>query len=247
MSHWTETFFTEHFKEFGFDARDPEHTEMEARFIAGALDLKEGDRILDLCCGIGRHSLELSAMGYDVLGIDLTKAYIECAQSQSAEENLDCEFIVADMRDIPFQNEFDAAFNFFTSWGYYTDEENLEVLRQVRKALKNGGRFLIEVMNRDWIIREFLPLDVSVIEDKKLIQYRNFDPEKSMLEAEYIYFEGRKIVKHDTVDLRIYSLHEIFDMFRKAGLRPITKWGNNLGRPFDFEKSNRCVVLGEAI
>lgn len=179
--------------------------------------------------------------------MDLTKAYIECAKAQSAEDSLDCEFIVGDMREIPFQKEFDAAFNFFTSWGYYSDEENLEVLRQVRKALKHGGRFLIEVMNRDWIIREFLPLDVTVIEDKKLIQYRNFDPETSILEAEYIYFEGRKIVKQDSVDLRIYSLHEIYDMFRKAGLSPIAKWGNNLGRPFDFESSNRCVVLGEAI
>ncbi len=245
MPHWTETFFAEYFKIFGFDNKDPDLNELEARFIARALDLKKGDRILDLCCGTGRHSIELAKRGYDVVGIDLTKYYIDCATEEASRKKIECEFLVGDMRAIPFENEFDAVFNFFTSWGYYSDMEDLQVLQQVHKALKPGGRFLLEVMNRDWIIAEFIPLDIQSEADMELIQYRRFLPETSCLEVEYIYLKNREVIRQDSVDLRIYSLHEIYNMFRIAGIKPIRNWGNALGEDFALSDSNRCVVLGE--
>jgi len=245
MPHWTETFFTNHFKEFGFDSKTPEQSEVEAGFIAEVLQIDQGDAVLDICCGVGRHALELARMGYDVVGIDLCESYIDQARKIAEREDITCVFQMGDMREIPFQSRFDAAYNFFTSWGYYSDEENLEVLKQAAKALKTGGRFLLEVMNRDWILREFNPLDVHVIKDKKLIQYRTFLPETNILQAEYIYLDGRKIAKHDSIDLRIYSLHEIHAMFREAGLNPVKNWGDQYGEPFDFENSSMCIVLGE--
>lgn len=245
MRHWTETFFGEHFKEFGFDSKDPERTEMEARFIIGALDLKPGDKVLDICCGVGRHAIELAKQGYKVTGVDLTQSYVGSAAEEASKKSLDCEFLIGDMRSLPFENEFDAAYNFFTSWGYYSDEENLIAIRQVYEALKPGGRFLLEVMNRDWIMREFAPVDVQYCDNKELIHYRKFVPTTSVLQAEYIYMENRVILQHDSVDLRIYSLHEIYDMFRSAGIEPIAIWGNELGEEFYFDSSARCVVLGE--
>jgi len=244
MSHWTETFFGEHFREFGFDIQAPEKTRLEAEFIAEALGISPGDKVLDLCCGVGRHSLVLAEMGYDVTGIDLTKYYIECAEKSTSKLGLNCNFLTGDMRNIPFVGEFDAIFNYFTSWGYYSSEEDLEVLRQVTKALKPGGRFLLEVMSRDWIMREFIPLDFEIHGNHEMIQYRRFDPETSMMLVEYIYLENRKVVRQDSVDLRIYSLHEIYELYRRAGLKPVQAWGEQQGGPFIFDKSKRCVVLG---
>ena len=107
MSHWTETFFGKHFREFGFDIQAPEKTHLEAEFIADALGISPGGKVLDLCCGVGRHSLVLAEMGYDVTGIDLTEYYIECAKESASKLGLSCEFLKGDMRDIRLDQLFD--------------------------------------------------------------------------------------------------------------------------------------------
>src|SRR5260370_9502779 len=83
------------------------------------LDLKSGATMLDLCCGIGRHSIEFARRGFNVIGVDLTKPYLEQARASASKENLKIEFVLSDMREFSRPGAFDAAINFFRPFGYF--------------------------------------------------------------------------------------------------------------------------------
>ncbi len=89
-----------------------------------------GSKILDLACGYGRHTIPLAKMGYDMTGLDYTEKFIQMAEEKAKEENLQIEFLVGDMRKIPFENHFAGVISYFTSFGFFSDEENFEVLKR---------------------------------------------------------------------------------------------------------------------
>ena len=112
---------------------------------------------MDLCCGHGRHTIELAAAGYSMVGQDLSVAFLDLAKGAAAARDLQIQFVHADMREIPFEGEFDAIINMFSAFGYFDDDaENQKVLDGVARALKPGGKFLIDLLNTPRIIRDFL-------------------------------------------------------------------------------------------
>ena len=88
-----------------------EDTNRQVDFLIKQLHLKGTEKILDLACGFGRHSLEFARRGYDVTGIDITPAYIDYANEQAKKENLNAKFICQDIRTITFDKEFDVVLN----------------------------------------------------------------------------------------------------------------------------------------
>jgi cyclopropane fatty-acyl-phospholipid synthase-like methyltransferase len=134
-----------------------EDTAVQVDFIINALELHPGERILDLACGFGRHSLELARRGYTVHGVDITPAYIAYARDQAAEQDLSVDFTCADLREVHFSAEFDAVLNLADgAIGYLEDDaENLKIFDLVRAALKPGGRHLMEVCSGDYARRHF--------------------------------------------------------------------------------------------
>lgn len=103
-----------------------EDTKRQVDFLVEKLELRGDERILDLACGFGRHSLELARRGYDVTGVDITAQYIEYATKQAQNEKLNAKFICSDVRKVPFNNEFDVVINMADgAIGYLeNDEEN---------------------------------------------------------------------------------------------------------------------------
>ena len=110
---------------------------------------KGTEKILDLACGFGRHSLEFARRGYDVTGIDITPAYIDYANEQAKKENLNAKFICQDIRTITFDKEFDVVLNMADgAIGYLEDDgENHKIFSVIAKALKNGGKHFMDIMN----------------------------------------------------------------------------------------------------
>lgn len=88
-----------------------ENTVKEVDFLISELELRGNERILDLACGYGRHSLELARRGCNVVGVDITKAYIDDANGTAEREKLPARFILSDIREVRFENEFDAVIN----------------------------------------------------------------------------------------------------------------------------------------
>ena len=124
-------------------------TNRQVDFLIKQLHLKGTEKILDLACGFGRHSLEFARRGYDVTGIDITPAYIDYANEQAKRENLNAKFICQDIRTITFDKEFDVVLNMADgAIGYLEDdEENHKIFSVIAKALKNGGKHFMDIIN----------------------------------------------------------------------------------------------------
>jgi len=148
------------------------------------LSLKPEHKILDLCCGTGRYSLALAQRGYQVTGIDLSSRLINLAEKRSGELGVKIDFIVKDMRDIPFSDYFDGILNMFTSFGYFdSDPENEKVITAVSSAVKKDGWFVLDFLNRDTIVKNFQEFDERkkgnvLIQQKRKLNYETNRIEK---------------------------------------------------------------------
>jgi SAM-dependent methyltransferase len=116
------------------------------------------DRVLDMACGSGRHSLELRRRGFEVVGADISADLIEIARRDAAEAGLDVDFVLSDLRDLDFEDEFDLVLNLNDgAIGYLeSDEENLRTFEVISRALRPGGRNLLQLPNALYA-RERLP------------------------------------------------------------------------------------------
>ena len=128
-----------------------EDTERQVDFIIKTLKLTGNERILDLACGYGRHSLSFARRGYSVVGVDITKDFIDDAVRTAKQQQLNAEFINSDIRYINFKNEFDVVLNLADgAIGYLeNDSENLKIFDVVAAALKSGGKHFMDVCNAD--------------------------------------------------------------------------------------------------
>ncbi|MCI2048000.1 MAG: class I SAM-dependent methyltransferase [Faecalibacterium sp.] len=129
-----------------------ENTEKEVSFLIRELGLCGNEKILDLACGYGRHALEFARRGYHVVGVDITKAFIDDAEAAARRENLPAQFILSDIRDVSFTAEFDVVINMADgAIGYLESEsENLKIFDIVSRALKPGGQHFMDIMSADY-------------------------------------------------------------------------------------------------
>ncbi len=124
--------------------------------IIELLDIQKGAKILDLCCGVGRHSLELALRGYSIVGVDLTEEYLAEARKQAGSEGLNIEFVRNDMRRFCLLESFDAVINMFTAFGYFEDlADDKRVLANIYCSLREGGKLLMDIAGKEVIAKEF--------------------------------------------------------------------------------------------
>lgn len=142
---WYETAFTGMSAEMAWTER----TESEIKRALTMLRPQGGERILDLACGTGRHSLELVRQGFSVVGVEISPELVEIAERDAAEQGLDATFIQGDLRELDFEEEFDVVLNLNDgAVGYFeTDEENHRTFEVISRALEPGGKNLIQVPN----------------------------------------------------------------------------------------------------
>ncbi|MEZ4470268.1 MAG: methyltransferase domain-containing protein [bacterium] len=198
--------------------RSDEAVEREVAFVLDSVRLEEPARVLDLACGAGRHAAVLARLGHQVVALDLSLPLLRRGVDVARHEDLAIHFIHGDMRDMDFHEEFDAACLLDTSFGYFTDVENLMVLRSLFRALRPGGRLVLDVANRDFVqgcvpTRNWWEGDGCLVqEDIELIQ------ETSRLEIRrYLVFaDGRERI-YD-ISIRLFALHELRHLLQLAGL-----------------------------
>jgi SAM-dependent methyltransferase len=223
-----------------------ERTQAEVEFIERALGLPAGSSILDLCCGHGRHALLLAERGYRVTGVDFSQRALRLARRHSRRAGLDVRWLKRDMRRITFREEFDAVINIFTAFGYFEpDSENEEVLRRVAAALKPGGLFLIDDINRDWLVRSFESHRWHQATDGTLmLEDVNMDLLAGRCRTRWTAIAPDGSRRHGRVDLRVYTLREFAGMLERSGLRFRQVWGGFDGQDYSLD-SRRMIVLAE--
>jgi SAM-dependent methyltransferase len=234
---WYDRFFRHEYLVFD----DHPETELEVDFVQQALVLTPETRVLDLCCGYGRHSNPLSRH-CSVIGLDRSDVMLSRA---SADVSRKASFTRGDMRALPFPDEtFDAVVSLFSSFGYFDDEsENYRVLQGISEALAPGGRMLIETVNREFVVRHSAPQQVYWPENMTLIEERSFDPVSSRTHvAVTVFEEGRETHLHHSI--RIYAFTELEMLLQSVGLQTINVWGNYKGNDFTVD-STHMIVLAE--
>lgn len=155
---WKHVFDTIYLKTDGDVVNDPDITKKEVDMIIEILDLKPEDRILDLCCGHGRHSLELARRGFkNVEGLDISHYLIRRAKAQAKKEMLQVRFRVGDARKLPYPaDSFDAVILMGNSFGYFENiSDDLRVLREIRRVLRPWGKVLIDVADGDYLKQNY--------------------------------------------------------------------------------------------
>jgi SAM-dependent methyltransferase len=242
---WYREFFGEEYFRLYDGILTPERTAREVEGIVNLLSLPPGSHILDLCCGHGRIAIPLAQRGYRMTGLDLSELFLERAKSDAETAGLSIDWLRGDMRAIPFDAAFDAVINIFTAFAYLeSEEDDLEVLRQVRKALKPGGLFLLESSHRESLVRRFLPADITHREDGTLVlNERSFDLLTSRYEGRWTVVSPEGNRKEYRTSKRMYSLTEFARLFAAAGLELRDYFGGLDGSELTLE-SRRLALVG---
>ncbi len=155
---YAESFDEEYFRSHEY-ARNTAQTQTEVERIVELLNLSPGARILDLCCGYGRTAIELAKRRYKVTGLDLSAVLLQRAVAHSQLSGVDVCWVRGDMRELPFEDKFDAVVNIFGSFGFLeNDEADQRVLESVYRTLRPGGLFLQEIAKLDAFARNYQPM-----------------------------------------------------------------------------------------
>ena len=243
MPEWFETFFDGLFTDVLAKRYDESQSLAHARVVKRVLELRKGQHALDVPCGMGRLTIPLAKMGLVMTGVDLTAPYLRRARRAAKGKGLDTRFVLADMRDIAFDAEFDAAFNWFGSFGYFSDTDNVRFCKRVWQALKPGGRFLIEGMNKSWLLAHFRSgPQQDTIGGVRVVTRNRWDAATGRVHGTWTYSKGHTTERH-RMSMRIYDGTEIRAVLRAAGFRDIRLFGYPpLGR---FTRhSRRLLAVG---
>lgn len=205
------------------------------------LNIKKGEKILDLACGHGRHSIKLKERGYDVIGVDINEKFLEVAREQAEEKSLDIEFRREDMRDLEYEEEFDIVLLIFTSFGYFYDKDNFEVLKKIYRALKPGGLFCLDIPNRDAVMRNWREHEVTEREDGLMVDRNSFDVDTGRILTERIILKGDERSDQEYW-IRIYSFTEIREKLKDAGFEIHSAFGNWKGENLSTENSRMITI-----
>jgi len=222
-----------------------ERTEREIQFLIEELGLDKPMSILDVGCGFGRHSLKLAKLGHYVTGIDRMDGFICAAKKRAEYEGLKINFIQKDMRDVEFNEEFDRALLLFTAFGYFSDQENLEVLKNISKSLVPGGLFCFDTFNRDAFLKEFLPYYVHEIRQDLMIDRNTFDPKTGRLIDERIIIRDGKR-KDIPFSIRLYDYNEIEKLLKEGGMEVYKIYGDWKKSPFTMDSKGMKIIAKKA-
>ena len=222
------------------------HNEREATaFIDRLLDLltpPPNAALLDVACGRGRHCRMLAARGYDTTGIDLAPSSIAFARRF---ENDHLHFYVHDMRQILCVNCFDYAFNFFTSFGYFsTRRENLNTIRMVGVALKPKGSFVLDYLNVHYAEQHLVPNEVKIIDGVTYTITRWCDG-KHFFKKIVITEEKLPHPLEYVERVAMFHPEDFESLFRPNGLLIRRQFGNYQLEPFDRDRSPRLILVAE--
>ncbi len=231
----------ENYEERGFGLKDDETGEDEARFIRRVLRLRKGRAVLDAPCGAGRIAIHLARSGLCVTGVDLTASYIRRARRRFRWEKLPGEFLECDMREISFDAQFNAVVNWQGSFGFFSDLDNLDVLRRFARALKPGGRALIDQPNREFALRHFR----SRAQRGGVTITAKWNPTTERAGTIHSFVRNGKPTKA-RMSIRLYTPGQFRRLFEQAGLEVEAMYGNLDGSEYS-RGSPRIYIVGRKI
>lgn len=238
---WFGEWFGSPYYHILYHHRDHEEAQEFIDKLIRILSLSTGDRILDVACGKGRHSIYLNSKEYDVVGFDLSEQNIAHAK---AYENNKLHFEVHDMRE-PYANEqFDIVLNLFTSFGYFDDPvENEIAIKAIAKSLKPGGKMLLDFLNPYTVVHQLTPAEHKTIQGINFNIRRYLSADNFIIKEIEFDAEGKR--HHYEERVRAIRRLEFLGYFENAGLKLLNLYGNYNFEFYHADSSDRMIFVLE--
>ncbi|MER9171123.1 methyltransferase domain-containing protein [Mesorhizobium australicum] len=241
LSDKHDVYFNEDYLYFGDAVHPPEVSDRHTDAIWKILALAQGNPVLELGCGYGRITNRLAQKGARVTGLDISPVLLKKARTDAAESGLDVEYVLGDMRSLPWRDQFDAAFLWYLTFGYFGDADNERVLRESASSLRKGGRLLIDHINIFAVPNHGAPICY--------VAQRSDDLRIDMMSTEVLTGRGhcdRLIVRNGCIRrthlyFRLYGFAEFARMLRSAGFESVDAYGEE-GAAFTSDGPRLVIV-----
>ena len=248
MSEWFEDdSFWKALYPFMFSERKFDGATDEVRGILDLASLDRGD-VLDLACGPGRHAVALAREGFNVTGVDLSPFLLQKAMGLAQEEDVDVEWVLEDMRRFVRPEAFDLVTSIFTSFGYFDDKrEDMIVLQNIHRSLREGGALVMELMGKEWLARGFLPTSSEELADGRLlVERREITDDWTRVKNQWTVIEGDRATTF-RFEHTVYSGQEMRDRLLDAGFSDVQLFGGLDGREYGLNAHRLVAVARKAM
>jgi len=238
---WYQDFFTGFILDFGNFYSDAQ-TQADADFLVETLAPAPGARFLDVPCGEGRIAHALAVRGFHVTGVDFTEPWLAKAARVAKERSLPADFQQRDMRELPWDREFDFAYCFGNSFAYFTHEGNLDFLKAVHRVLKPGGKFVlqtnfcIESFHQQPLGRRWYPFGETIF-----LHHSQYYPATGQLISDYVVIKDGKTERKQAT-YQTYLYRDLVRMMGDAGFQNVAGYGTQKREPFQLGSVDLYLV-----
>ena len=202
-----------------------------------------GGAVLDLCCGPGRHAVEFARRGFAVTGVDRSPFLLERARESALAAAVEVEWVLDDMRHFERPASFHLACNLFTSFGYFErEEDNLRVLGNIRRSLREGGALVMDMVGKEHLDRVGLaPRHTSFADGAVLVQQAHPNPDWTRLDNDWTLVQAGHS-RHYRFQHHLYSGQGLQDRLESCGFTEVCLYGDLAGSPYTPEAPRLVAV-----
>jgi SAM-dependent methyltransferase len=247
MTDWWTDLYNEHLADVLLEPASPAEVAQTLRFLVEQLAISPGDRLFDQCSGIGRLSIPLAQWGADVVGVEQAAGYVERARTAAAAAGVAPVFHAGDAFDFVPDRPCAAAINWWTSFGYLTDDDaNARMLRRAFEALAPGGRFAIDTPNVPGLYAAFRPSEITrratPIGDVVMLRESRFELARGLLHKLWTFVlpDGTRIERPSTI--KLYPPDRMVALLTAVGFVEPRVFGGLDARSIALD-SPRCIVV----
>ncbi len=244
---WWQAFYEDTPFELFLERKDPTEVDRTLDFLIDKLGVKPGSAVFDQCCGMGSVATPFAQRGYRLTGVDLCSKYIDAAQNASRLHSLDSQFFCDDAFTFKVSHQCDAAFNWWTSFGYASnDKRNATMLLRAIESIKTGARFALDYPNVPFVLRNFAPREVKEYRTEqgtvRIVRDTVIDLDRGTRSQRWTFVlaDGKEVVQDTT--LRLYLPHSIKELMESVGFAGVVFFGDVDGSPITVD-SPRCIAL----
>jgi SAM-dependent methyltransferase len=216
----------------------------EVQWLIKLLRLAPRSDVLDLCCGIGRHSLEFAKLGHSVVGVDITRRYLERAARDATRQNIVIKLIQKDIRDYKEHLRFDLIVCLFNSFGYFSNRSDDErVLQNVYSSLKAKGTFVLSLVGYEWFRSNSQKTTIKRKKDLTIIKYKRVSADGKRLINHWQLKKVNGLQSYYTFQQQIYTKQSIIQLLRQQGFHTCSMYSAFDGKP--YRDGKQAIIVAE--